>query len=165
MGNDFFGDLGETLSKTAKGIGEKADVFFETQKLMNKSAAERRLMEKTLNDLGNLVYRRFVDGEEYDIELAELCEKVTKHQTVLAGYKEEIAQLKGHKICGDCGASIDKDCAFCPKCGTPCPEPEEEPFAEVFEETKEETEKENKDDAQESVEDASSPEAAESGEE
>ncbi len=140
MGNDFFGDLGETLSKTAKGIGEKADIFFETQKLMNKSAAERRLMEKTLNDLGNLVYRRFVDGEEYDAELGGLCEEITAHQTVLAGYKEEIAQLRGHKICGDCGASISRDCAFCPKCGTPCPEPEEEQMPAAFEEMDEEIE-------------------------
>lgn len=126
MGNDFLGELGETITKTAKEIGEKADVFFESQKLQNKAAAEKRMIEKNLADLGNLVYKRFVDGEPMDEELSAVCEEINQHQTIIAKYREEIARLKGRKLCGGCGESIDLDAAFCPKCGTPCPDPEPE---------------------------------------
>lgn len=127
MGNDFFSELGETITKTAKGISEKADVFFETQKLQNKAVSERRLIEKNLSDMGNLIYRRFVDGEELDEELTAICERIHQHQTVIAGYKEEMARLKGCKICGCCGETIDRDSSYCPKCGAPCGDMEPEP--------------------------------------
>lgn len=121
MANDFFNDLGVTITKTAKEIGERADIFIETQKLHNRAVSEKRMIEKKFNDLGILVYEKFVGGEDLEAELAEICEEITKRKTVIAGYKEEIARLKGRKICGGCGESIDRNAAFCPKCGTPCP--------------------------------------------
>ncbi|MGI6069939.1 MAG: zinc ribbon domain-containing protein [Blautia sp.] len=165
MGNDFLGELGETITKTAKEIGEKADVFFESQKLQNKAASEKRMIEKNLSDLGNLVYKRYVDGETMDEELSAVCEEITQHQTVIAKYREEIARLKGRKICGGCGESIDRDSAFCPKCGTPCP-PDPEPEVMEGDVVDEDGEvQEPADDAEAVKEEACQEPAADAGEE
>lgn len=125
MGRDIWYNLGETISKTAKDIGEKADIFIEAQKLQSRAGSEKRMVEKCLRDLGNIVYRRFVDGEIMDEELEAVCQEITRRQTVITGYKEEYARLKGRKICPGCGESIDRSAAYCPKCGAVCWEDEE----------------------------------------
>ena len=60
-----------------------------------------------------------------DEELEAVCQEITRRQTVITGYKEEYARLKGRKICPGCGESIDRSAAYCPKCGAVCWEDEE----------------------------------------
>ena len=49
MGKDgIFGDLGETISRTAKVIGEKADDLLELQKLSGRAAGERRQVQRKM---------------------------------------------------------------------------------------------------------------------
>ena len=48
MAKDFFGNLGQALSKTAKELSGRAEDVYETQRLKNKiSAEERQILEKS----------------------------------------------------------------------------------------------------------------------
>ena len=150
MGSDFFDELGETLTRTAKEIGERADSFFEVQKLRNKISTEQRMVNKRKMDIGTLIFQRYLQGEALDDEVAALCEEISCHKKTVFEYQEEIAKMRGERICPCCGASVDKEAAYCPKCGTPCAPQEnkekaEDEAAEVAdyeweEETEEETE-------------------------
>ena len=108
-----------------------------------------------------------------DEELQNLCQEIRQHMDAITEYKNAAADLKGRKICPSCKRAVEKDVAFCPFCGTACPnpEPKEEVAAEATEE--EATETVAEDDApgeepapvtSEDVTDESAPEAETSSE-
>lgn len=128
MGTEFFDELGETITRTAKGIGEKAEQFYEAQKLRNKISGEDRIIDKIMADLGNILYKRYSDGDILSDEERELCEQIDQHKALILHYKDILAGMKGKKICPSCQAAVDRAASFCPNCGAsvPTPEPEEE---------------------------------------
>lgn len=132
MGTEFFDELGETITRTAKELGERAEMLYESQRIRNKLAGEERIIDKVMADLGNLIYKRYSDGETVDEELCVLCEEIDQHMQKIAEYKETMAGMRGQKICPSCQKAVDKDVSFCPYCGAACPnpEPEEAPEAE-----------------------------------
>lgn len=126
MGTEFFDELGETITRTAKELGERAEMLYESQKIRNKLSGEDRIIDKIMADLGNLIYKRYSNGEAMDEELGTLCEEIDQHMQKIAEYKEAMAGLKGQKICPGCQKAVDKEAAFCPFCGAACPMPEPE---------------------------------------
>lgn len=134
MGADFFDGLGETLTKTAREIGERAEQIYEVQKLRNRISGEERMVDKILTDVGNLIYKRFESGEEMEPEITVLCEEVRQHIRKIREYKRQAAGMRGQKVCRSCGKAIDKEVSYCPYCGTACafeePEPETEECAD-----------------------------------
>ena len=136
MGNDFFDGLSETITRTAKEFGERAESLYETQKLRTRIAGEERLAEKAKADLGNLIYQRYEAGESMDDEIAVLCEKIAQYYKKIHELKAKAADRRGQKICPSCQKEIDRDVAFCPYCGTPCSNPvkEEQESSESCEE-------------------------------
>lgn len=129
MSDDFFMDLGETLSKTAKDITTKADGFFENQKIRTKILSEQRMIDKCMTDIGNILYKKYVDGEAIDEDAMALCEEITKRKVTIANYREDVAKRKGQKVCAACGATVPSEAAFCMQCGAPCEkeEPQDQP--------------------------------------
>ena len=119
MTGDFFTDYGETISKAAKDLGNRADSFVETQKIRAKILSEQKMIEKDFTDLGKIIYKKYVDGEPLDETMAEVCEDVTQRKIAIAAYRETIAKMNGETICAACGASVPADAAFCMQCGAP----------------------------------------------
>ena len=119
MTGDFFTDFGETISKAAKDLGNRADSFVETQKIRAKILSEQKMIEKDFTDLGKIIYKKYVDGEPSDETMAEVCEDVTQRKIAIAAYRETIAKMNGETICAACGASVPADAAFCMQCGAP----------------------------------------------
>ena len=133
MANDFFDELGMTISKKAKDLGGKAETLYETQKIRNKRNSEEKAADKIKYDLGNLIYQRYADGSAVDGEVGALCEEISQHLQRAAAYREEAALLKGQKICPSCQKAVDKVAMFCPYCGATCPsaEPEQKDAQDV----------------------------------
>lgn len=135
MGTEFFDELGETLTKTAKGLGERAEMLYEAQKLRNRISSEDRMIDKTMADLGNILYKRYLKGEALDDEQRVLCEQITMHREKILKYKDSLANMKGKKLCPSCQKAVDRDAAFCSYCGAACTSPEADGAAEeIFEE-------------------------------
>lgn len=140
MGTEFFDGLGETITRTAKELGERAEQIYETQKIRNKISGEERIIDKVMADIGNLIYKRHVNGEAMDSELSVLCEEIHQHILKIKEYRGAAADIKGQKLCPSCEKPVDKDVSFCPYCGAECPDPEkpqdEEPKEAVEDEPK-----------------------------
>lgn len=126
MRTDFFDELGDMLTKTAKELGDKAEQFYGTQKVRSRIMAEERVIEKMTADMGWIVYKRHEKGEALDNELSILCQEIDQHVRRLKEFKSEEAGIRGQKICPSCEKSVDKSVSFCPYCGAPCPDPEPE---------------------------------------
>lgn len=126
MKKNFFDGLGDALSRTTKDLSKKAGQIYETQKIQTKIAGEEHMVEKLKEEIGSLIYERYQAGEELDEKLKAFCEEIDGHRNVIDGYKSAAADLKGCKICPSCKKPVDREVAFCPYCGAPCPSPEPE---------------------------------------
>lgn len=127
MTDDFFSEFGETLHQAAKEFSARTDNFFESQKMRNRINGEQKQIDQCLKDVGNIIYKKFVEGEPFHEDIAALCEEITDHKVAIAKMRENMARKKGEKICASCGASLPKDAMFCMRCGAQCKEdPEEE---------------------------------------
>ena len=161
MAKDFFGNLGQALSKTAKELSGRAEDAYETQRLKNKISSEERQIDKIMADLGKIVYQRY--KEEVPVEDAQkaLCEQIDQHKDQIEQLRANISDLKikTRRICPSCGKEIEKDAAFCRFCGAACPTQEEEEDAgdDVIDGTAREVEKEKK--PEEAVEEVAETEA------
>lgn len=143
MANDFFDSFGETISRTARELSEKAENFYEVQKLRNQISAEERVVSKAMERLGGIIYERYEGGESVDDEIAGICGEISRHVSKIHELKGSAAGKAGQKICPSCHHTIDKEVFFCPFCGTACedkkekPQQEEESVSGEMEETKE----------------------------
>ena len=147
MNEDLFGSIKQTITETAGAVGKKTEEFVETQKMRNKVRTLQREIRKKYADVGEIVYKRYVDGDTMDEELAGHCEVVMGLQKELAECKESMAEKQGKNVCPACGISNPKDAVFCMYCGTELPGEEEEKEEEWFtqgpvEETEDQEEKE-----------------------
>lgn len=91
MNEDLFGSIKQTITETAGAVGKKTEEFVETQKMRNKVRTLQREIRKKYADVGEIVYKRYVDGDSMDEELAGHCEVVMGLQKELAECKESMA--------------------------------------------------------------------------
>ena len=142
MAKDFFGSLGETLTKTAKELSGRAEEVYETQRLRNKISGEERQVEKAMADLGRIIYKRYKEEVPVDDAQKAICEQIDQRMEQIEKYKTDISELKikRKRFCPSCGSPIEKGAAFCSQCGAACPteEPEEEAGDDVIEGSTEE---------------------------
>ena len=116
---DFFDGLSQTITKTAKDLGDMLNSGIETQKLRTRILGEERAIEKLKIDIGSLIYSRYDSGEVYDGELGRLCLAIADHYGKIRRMENENAKFRGKKICPSCRKEIPVECLFCPNCGTP----------------------------------------------
>ena len=112
--SSFWDDLGNTLTRKAKGLSSRAENLYEIQKIRNKLSAQERMTEKLMMDIGKMIYTRYEQGEAVDGETGVICEEISQHML---------------------------EASFCPYCGAACPTAElEEKAADVIEQAEEELE-------------------------
>lgn len=129
MAKDFFGSLGETLTKTARELSDRAEEVYETQRLKNKISGEERQITKAMADIGKIIYKRYRDGVPLEEEEKAICEQIDDRREQIDKYKEEMKGVKGNRFCPSCGNPLGRSDAFCSKCGVACPSPEPEEAA------------------------------------
>ena len=64
--SSFWDDLGNALTRKAKGLSSKAENLYEIQKIRNKLSAQERMTEKLMMDIGKMIYTRYEHGEAVD---------------------------------------------------------------------------------------------------
>jgi RNA polymerase subunit RPABC4/transcription elongation factor Spt4 len=177
MDNRFFDDLSDTLSRTAKEFGDRAESFYSKQKLRGQITMEERAADKAMQEIGKAVYDRYAKGEEFDGKINELCKRVDQYYRKIEELKNEIAGMDKKKICPACGKVIDRDAQFCSYCGMAYPQEEdaevvdgeiiddgEADETETDEESVEEDTEEAEEESDEEAEEDSAEETAETSE-
>ena len=139
--SSFWDDLGNTLTRKAKGLSSRAENLYEIQKIRNKLSAQERMTEKLMMDIGKMIYTRYEQGEAVDGETGVICEEISQHMLEADHYRDAIAARKGEKFCPACHKAVMREASFCPYCGAACPTAElEEKAADVIEQAEEELE-------------------------
>lgn len=137
--SSFWDDLGNTLTRKAKGLSSRAENLYEIQKIRNKLSAQERMTEKLMMDIGKMIYTRYEQGEAVDGETGAICEEISQHMLEADHYRDAIAASKGEKFCPACHKAVMREASFCPYCGAACPTAElEENAADVIEQVDEE---------------------------
>lgn len=129
MAKDFFDSIGKSLAKTMREVGGRAENFYSEQKLKGNISGEEKQIQKIMEELGKIVYRRYCDGAPLEDMQKRLCEQIDQRMERIAQFKEEIARVKSKKICSSCGTAVEEGMAFCPHCGTACTTKEKEEYA------------------------------------
>lgn len=136
---NFWDDLGNTLTRKAKGLSSRAENLYEIQKIRNKLSAQERMTEKLMMDIGKLIYTRYEHGEAVDGEVGAICEEISRHMLEADHFRDAIAASKGEKFCPACHKAVMREASFCPYCGAACPTAElEEKATDVIEQAEEE---------------------------
>ena len=164
--SSFWDDLGNTLTRKAKGLSSRAEYLYEIQKIRNKLSAQERMTEKLMMDIGKMIYTRYEQGEAVDGETGAICEEISQHMLEADHYRDAIAASKGEKFCPACHKAVMREASFCPYCGAACPTAElEEKAADVIEQADEELKEAAEAEVTEVSETAEEPEAEEAAEE
>lgn len=123
MSDDFFGDLGKHISKYTKRAADSTGAFIESTKLSTQIGSEERAIEKLYRELGEETYKLASAGKiELDADRRFKADSVTAHRKKIREMKDQLAKVRGMKVCPHCGEVIDRDVSFCPKCGAPIEE-------------------------------------------
>lgn len=135
MSEDFFGDLGKSISRYTKKAMDKTSTMVEGAKISAQISAERREIDKLYQKIGETVYRRAAESDiSLDDDLTAFVDEIRQRKEKTASLTKDLADVKGQKVCQNCGELIPKEVAFCPKCGAATPVPEEKKEEETEEE-------------------------------
>lgn len=126
MADIKFDELGRTISNAAENVGRKTELFLEIQKMKSRLHSAQRAVEKSCRELGELIYRRYDEGEKMDSEVSLICEDIDQMKEVMEELQEELAAKKGKRICPVCQAEIAKESVYCMRCGSKVTEEEKE---------------------------------------
>ena len=118
MSDDFFNDLGKTITKAANDAVDKTTEFFEATKIRTQIAGEGKSIEKDYRDIGEIVYKLYMEGTPVTDAVAKLCDDVKAHEDRINDLRRELANRKGLNLCPNCGEMVDKTAVFCPMCGS-----------------------------------------------
>lgn len=107
----FFDDL----KKFGKNITEKGKDVIEITKLNSQINTEKEKIKEFYLKIGEEVYKAYAAGQSsaYD----ETCLKIKEIEDSINELQEKVLELKNASKCPSCGAEVNKETAFCSKCG------------------------------------------------
>ncbi len=112
---DIFNKAKESLSAAGKGFTQRASDVSGLAKITMKIKEEEKQLDQSLKELGALLFN------QYNLEAQQLfpqeTENIRQLYAALKQDREEMAYLKGKKICPNCGEELDGDVQRCTSCG------------------------------------------------
>ncbi|MBQ6546049.1 MAG: zinc ribbon domain-containing protein [Lachnospiraceae bacterium] len=118
MSEDFFGDLGRSITRATQRAVGRTGSLIETTKLNAQITGEQKELEYLYGILGEWAYDLISKGKLVPDEAAkDLASDIGVRREKLSELREDLAGLRGMKLCPYCSGEIEKDAQFCPKCG------------------------------------------------
>lgn len=113
----FFENIGKRVSEAAQVAAKKSSELVEVTKLNSSISSEENKIRELYQQIGKSVYQKFVIGEEVIPEVNDTCLEIQTREKTIDDLKEKIHEIKNIRLCEQCGAELDRDTAFCSKCG------------------------------------------------
>ena len=118
MSEDFFGDLGRSITKATKKAASRTGSLIETTKINAQITGEMKSLEALTAEIGSLIVGRIDHGQmAEDEELAQLMEEIRARRDAIRTYRLELAGIRGMELCESCGELVEAGALFCPHCG------------------------------------------------
>lgn len=108
----FFNEIGKKTTEATSKITKETKLKLKINESKNK-------ISDLYEEIGKKVYEKHVREENISIkeELQEECEKIDNLSKEIEEARREILKLNNKRQCPECYAEIEKDAAFCSKCG------------------------------------------------
>ena len=120
--SQFLDGIGKRLSNAGQGVAKHTKNFTEITRLNGAIAEQERQADALLRELGQACYDRHQDDPYYPY--AAQIQGIREAYAQIAQYQAQIRQIKGIRICPQCGAEVGPDSAFCGGCGAKMEPPE-----------------------------------------
>ena len=128
----FFDELGKVISDKSKEAANRVKDITGVLQLKSKLSAEKDKINKAYITLGKAYYDRH-EGE-LEGKFADEFHTIQAGLVKIASLEDEIAELEGTRVCAECGAKVEKNAAFCSRCGAPMDSTTSEMQEAIFEE-------------------------------
>ena len=117
---EFFNKISEKASTSYKVTAAKTGKLAKEAKLKLKMSNLKSQINDIYLDIGAKIYEKHLLKEDINIknDLEEECTKIDILTNQIEEILNECLELNNKKQCLKCFAKIDKDCKFCPECGT-----------------------------------------------
>ena len=117
---EFFNKISEKASTAKKVTAAKTGKLEKEAKLRLKMINLKSQIKYIYLDIGAKIYEKHLLKEDINIknDLEEECTKIDILTNQIEEILNECLELNNKKQCLKCFAKIDKDCKFCPECGT-----------------------------------------------
>ena len=112
---DIFNKAKESLSAAGKGFTQRASDVSGLAKITMKIKEEEKQLDQSLKELGALLFNQY--NPEAQQLFHQETENIRQLYAALKQDREEMAYLKGKKICPNCGEELDGDVQRCTSCG------------------------------------------------
>ena len=114
----------EKVNKFTNKITNKAHDTIDVAKLQSAINRAKQDIEENYKEIGKVYYENFA-LEENEL-FTEQIGIIKENNSKIVSLQEQINQLKGTKVCDECGKELKQDMSFCPYCGNKLEEPVEE---------------------------------------
>ena len=117
---EFFNKISEKASTAYKVTAAKTGKLAKEAKLRLRMSNLKSQINDIYLDIGAKIYEKHLLKEDINIknDLEEECTKIDILTNQIEEILNECLELNNKKQCLKCFAKIDKDCKFCPECGT-----------------------------------------------
>ncbi|HOJ10140.1 MAG TPA: zinc ribbon domain-containing protein [Clostridiales bacterium] len=113
----FFDNLGKKVGEAAQAAAKKSGELVEVTKLNMSISTEEDKIKKLYSKIGENTYAKFRSASEIDPDFIADCEEIESHEEAIKNIRAKIMEIKNVKACMGCGAELDRNAMFCPKCG------------------------------------------------
>lgn len=115
--NELFERIKNAVGKTAKDAVKVSGDAVEYTKLKFRIGELNDRIYKLYAELGKIVYMSTIDGTGDTDGADDICEEIGLLNRQLEELNAELGSVTNKTVCSTCGAKIDNDSVFCPKCG------------------------------------------------
>lgn len=112
---DFFEKIGEKIVATGSEISDKAKEMSSVVALKNQIRTEENKIAEIYKRIGEKYFLAHKDDES-DIYADDMTSIIVAQEGIKT-LNQQIAEVKGVRICNSCGEEVTADSVFCPKCG------------------------------------------------
>lgn len=111
----FFDNISKKVSEAGQTTIQKAKELSDVTKYNSLISEEEKKMNNTYFQIGKLYVSMY--SNQADEEFAGMIASIAESEGKIAEYRKQIENIKGIRRCGQCGAEVSRDAAYCISCG------------------------------------------------
>lgn len=112
----FFNEIGKKVTMGSQQAIRQTKMFVDVNKLNGQMAEQEKYIAQFFSQLGQQYYQKYQADEA--AEFKEVLESISNCYAEIESLKEQISLIRGRTMCESCGAELEEEVIYCPKCGT-----------------------------------------------
>lgn len=114
---DSLTKIGKYIEDGVSNVAYKSENLIEVSKVNIAISSEEKMIDEIYIKIGKKIYKDFKEDKISDKGLKDKCEEIAELEKDINSLKKKLLKLKDKKSCKKCGAEMERNASFCPKCG------------------------------------------------